>query len=181
MWTRLGVLYATPFPPRIVMRHRKTLSRLRICALMFFPVILGSMAWSAFAATDRCALLKDGEIDEAIGSHERGNNGLPNEWGNNSCRWTAKNAPAAKARDGWRDAIELGVFEGAMISWAQGQARGEPIGGVVKDAKWDSSYGELWFNCAGGRVCVVKVRTAESKQRQAIATKLASLVEGRLR
>ena len=163
------------------MRNPRTFSPLRFFALVSFTIALGSAAWGAFAATDRCALLKEGEIDEAIGSHERGNNGMPNEWANNSCRWTAKNAPAAKAPDGWRDSIELGVFEGPMVSWAQGQVRGEPIGGVAKDAKWDSSYGELWFNCAGGRVCVVKVRTADSKQREATATKLARRIEGRLR
>ena len=163
------------------MSNPKTLSRVRICALISFALTLASTAWNAFAATDRCALLKDGEIDEAIGSHERGNNGMPNEWANNSCRWTAKNPPATKAPDGWRDAVELGVFEGPMVSWAQGEARGEPIDGIAKDAKWNGTYGELWFSCAGGRVCVVKVRTAESKQRQATAIKFARLVESRLR
>ena len=45
----------------------------------------------------------------------------------------------------------------------------------------DVLFGEPWFDCAGGRVCVVKVHTAESKQREAIATKLARLVASRLR
>jgi hypothetical protein len=106
---------------------------------------------------------------------------LPNEWGNNSCRWTAKNAPAAKAPEGWRDAIELAVFEGTMVSWAKAHVRGEPITDGPANASWDKSFGELWFECAGGRVCVVKVRTAASKQRKEFATKLAHLIESRLR
>ena len=139
------------------------------------------MLGQASAETDRCALVKDSEIAEAIGPHEGGNAGLPNEWGNNSCRWTAKNAPAAKAPEGWRDAIELAVFEGTMRSWAKDRMRGEPIAGGPANAQWDKSFGELWFECAGGRVCVVKVRTAASKQRKEFATKFAQLVESRLR
>ena len=134
---------------------------------------------AALAAPDRCALLKDAEIDEAIGPHERGSNDVTNEWGNNSCRWVATKAPAVKAPEGWRDAIELGVFEGSMRSWAQDQKRGEPIAGVAKNATWDKTHAELWLDCAGGRICVVKVRTAASKVREAIATKLARLADSR--
>jgi hypothetical protein len=144
---------------------------------------LGCMSVSAAfgAPPDRCALLKDAEIDEVIGPHAAGNHGLGNDWGDNSCRWTAKSAPAAKAPDGWRDAIEVGVFEGLILSWAKDQMRGEPVQGIGKGAKYDSSYGDLWFECAGGRVCVVKVRTAAGKDRQANAVKLAKLVDSRVR
>lgn len=135
----------------------------------------------AFADTDRCALIKDSEIEEAIGPHESGHAGLPNEWGNNSCRWTAKNAPSAKAPEGWRDAIELAVLEGTMVSWAKDHVRGEAITDAPANARWDKSFGEIWFECTGGRVCVVKVRTAASKQRKEFATKLARAMEGRLR
>jgi hypothetical protein len=41
--------------------------------------------------------------------------------------------------------------------------------------------GEMWFDCTGGRLCVVKVGASSGKQRQAIATKLATLVEDRVR
>lgn len=164
------------------MGHRESQSRIRmLCMLALVAAVLGSAAGRALAATDRCALLKDGEIDEAIGPHERGTSDVNNPWGTNSCRWTAKGAPAGKAPEGWRDSIELGVFEGSMISWAKDHTRGEPIAGAAKDAKWDKTYGELWFSCAGARICVVKVRTAASAQREALATKLARLVDGRLR
>ena len=135
----------------------------------------------AMAAPDRCALLKDGEIAAAIGAHEPGYNSVNNLWGNNSCRWVATNAPAVKAPEGWRDSIEVGVFEGSMLSWARDQTRGSPIDGVARNATWDRISAELWWQCAGGRVCVVKLRTADSKQRQEIATRFARLADSRLR
>ena len=135
----------------------------------------------ALADVDRCSLLKDDEIDKAIGAHERGYNGVNNPWGNNSCRWVAKNAPAQKAPEGWRDSIELAVFEGHMRSWAQDQAHGEPVPAVAKNARWDKTQGEMWFDCAAGRICVVKVRTAASKTRQDVATQLTRLADSRLR
>jgi hypothetical protein len=139
-------------------------------------------AWgSAAADVNRCSLLKDGEIDKAIGAHEPGYSGVNNPWGNNSCRWVAKNAPAQKAPEGWRDSIELAVFDGSMRSWAQGQASGEPVSGVAKNARWDRTQGEMWFECAGNRICVVKVRTAASKLRQEVATQLTRLADERLR
>jgi hypothetical protein len=164
------------------MRNTASLSRLwTVVALTLTVVTLGASPGVALAATDRCALLKDAEIDEAIGPHGRGTSDVNNPWGTNSCRWVATNAPAGKAPEGWRDSIEVGVFEGSMTSWGKGQARGEPIEGVAKDAKWDRIQAELWFDCAGGRVCAVKVRTAASKGRQVTATKFAKLVDARLR
>lgn len=130
---------------------------------------------------DRCVLLKDAEIEEAIGPHERGSNDVTNEWGNNSCRWVATKASAAKAPEGWRDAIELGVFEGSMRSWAEGQRRGVPFADVAQNATWDKTHAELWFDCAGRRICVVKVRTVASKQREEIATKLARDADSRVK
>ena len=163
------------------MRKPASLSRLSaVAALTLVVATLGAIPAPALAATDRCALLKDAEIDAAIGPHERGTSDVNNPWGTNSCRWAATNAPAGKAPEGWRDSIELGVFEGSMLAWGKEQARGEPIEGVAKGARWDRIQGELWFDCAGGRACVVKVRTAASRERQAIATTLAKLVDGRL-
>jgi hypothetical protein len=51
----------------------------------------------------------------------------------------------------------------------------------VPGATYDHLYGELWFDCPQGRLCVVKVRTVSGDRRQQIATKLARLVESRLR
>jgi Protein of unknown function (DUF3558) len=130
---------------------------------------------------DRCALLKDGEIDEAIGPHDRGSTGLENEWGLQSCRWTATRAQNVEGYpNGWHDAVEVAVFDAAMTSWARDQATGEPVTGFASGAKYDESYGNLWFDCAGGRFCVVKARTASGDHRQEIATKLARTVQGRL-
>lgn len=144
-------------------------------------IAAAAMPSVAMAAPDRCALLKDGEIAAAIGAHQAGSVDVTNLWGNNSCRWVAKNAPAVKAPEGWRDSIELGVFEGSMSSWARDKAQGTPIDGVAKNATWDRISAELWWECAGGRICVVKLRTADSKQRQEIATRFARLADSRLR
>jgi hypothetical protein len=143
--------------------------------------LLTAMTAPALADVNRCSLLKDDEIAKAIGPHEPGYTGVNNPWGNNSCRWVAKDPPGQKASEGWRDSIELAVFEGPMRSWAQGQARGEPVPGVAKNARWDRTQGEMWFECAGGRICAVKVRTAASKLREETATALTRLADGRLR
>jgi hypothetical protein len=45
----------------------------------------------------------------------------------------------------------------------------------------DNSYGTLWFDCPGGRLCVVKAGTFSGDRRQQIATQLAGLVQSRLR
>ena len=151
------------------------------CRMLMGFALLTAISSSALADVNRCALLKDDEIEKAIGAHEPGYSGVNNLWGNNSCRWVAKTAPAQKAPEGWRDSIELAVFEGSMRSWAQGQAHGEPVSGIAKNAQWDRTQAEMWFECAGGRICVVKVRTAASKQRQETAMQLTRLADGRLR
>lgn len=131
------------------------------------------------ALTDRCALLTDAEVTEVLGPHGRGNNGLPNEWGDASCRWTATN-PAPRHPE-WHDALEVAVFEANMVSWARGEMSGDPVDGVSPGARYDRMWGTVWFECAGGRVCAVRLRTAASKGRKEMATKLARLVNGRVR
>lgn len=131
------------------------------------------------AGIDHCALLTDAEVTEALGPHGRGNNGLPNEWGESSCRWTATN-PAPKHPE-WHDALEVAVFESKMLSWARDQMTGDPLDGVSPGARYDRMWGTVWFACAGGRVCAVRLRTAASKGRKEMATKLAHLVNGRVR
>ncbi len=145
---------------------------------------LAALSFPAWSATDRCALLKDAEVDEAIGPHERGTSDVTNLWGTNACRWVAKNAPSgAKAPEGWRDSLEVAVFEGNQLKWTQDQARNAPeeAPDAAKGARWNRSGGEVWFDCAGGRVCAVKLRTASSKQRKENAFRLAKLVESRVR
>ncbi|MGE5088133.1 MAG: hypothetical protein ACM3QY_03320, partial [Candidatus Levyibacteriota bacterium] len=102
------------------------------CGLL--ALALGGIAGPVSAATDRCALLADAEIAAVIGAHESGYSGVNNPWGNNSCRWVAKAAPAVKAPEGWRDSVEVAVWEGGMLSWAKDQVRGVPIAGVAKNA-----------------------------------------------
>jgi Protein of unknown function (DUF3558) len=133
------------------------------------------------ASLDRCALLTDNEVQEAIGAHRPGSSDLNNEWGLQSCRWTATTAQKVDAYpDGWFDAVEVAVFDDLRVSWAQEQAKGEPVNGFVEGALFDDSYGDLWFTCARNRFCVVKVRTASGDKRAQHARHLSQLVENRL-
>ena len=131
---------------------------------------------------DRCALLTDAEIEEAIGPHDPGSSGLSNEWGLQSCRWMATRVQALEGYpDGWHDAIEVAAFDAVAVPLIRQQVRGDPLAGFVAGATYDHSYGELWFDCPGGRLCVVKARTFSADRREQIATELARLVESRLR
>jgi hypothetical protein len=131
---------------------------------------------------DRCALLTDGEIEEAIGPHDPGSSSLSNEWGLQSCRWTATRVqPLEGYPDGWHDAIEVAAFDAVAVPLIRQQVRGDPLAGFVAGATYDHTYGELWFDCPHGRLCVVKARTFSGDRREAIATQLARLVDSRLR
>jgi hypothetical protein len=137
---------------------------------------------SASDDLDRCALLKDAEISEAIGPHDPGKTDISNNWGTQSCRWTATRAqPMEGNPEGWHDAIEVAVFDATMTPMVRGQVTGDPVAGALPGARYDRSYGDLWFDCPGGRLCAVKARTASGDRRQEIATHLAGLVESRLR
>ena len=131
---------------------------------------------------DRCALLTDGEIEEAIGPHDPGSSSLSNEWGTQSCRWTATLAQNVEGYpDGWHDAIEVAAFDAVAVPLIRQQVRGDPVAGFVAGATYDHLYGELWFDCPHGRLCVVKASTFSGDRQEQIATQLARLVEGRLR
>jgi hypothetical protein len=143
-------------------------------------LLAGGKRAAAAAEIVRCGVLTRAEIEQAIGPHDGGKNELTNEWGIQSCRWTAAAAKPG-APPGWRDAIEVAVFDDAMTSWARQQIKGIPVTGFAKTAAYDRSYGELWFDCATNRICVVKVRTATGGGREETATRLAHLVEGRVR
>jgi hypothetical protein len=137
-------------------------------------------AATAAAGTDHCALLTDAEVTEAIGPHGGGRTG-EGEWGNMGCRWTATTVQDVSGfPDGWRDAVEVAVFDENRTAWARDQATGSPVPGFVDGALFDESYGDLWFPCAAGRMCVVKARTASGDRRQEIALRLARLVNGRV-
>ncbi|HJQ66544.1 MAG TPA: hypothetical protein VJ816_09220 [Gemmatimonadales bacterium] len=131
---------------------------------------------------DRCALLTAAEIEGAIGPHGGGSSSLSNEWALQSCRWTATRAQSIEGYpDGWHDAIEVAAFDAAAVPLIRQQVRGDPLAGFVAGATYDHLYGELWFDCPQGRLCVVKAQTASGDRREQIVTQLARLVESRLR
>jgi hypothetical protein len=130
---------------------------------------------------DRCALLREDEISQAIGAHGPGTSDLSNAWGTQSCRWTATKAqPMEGNPEGWHDAIEVAVFDAPMTPMVRQQVRGDPVAGALPGATYDASFGDLWFDCPGGRLCAVKARTFSGDQRRQIATQLARLVRSRL-
>lgn len=65
------------------------------------------------------------------------------------------------------------MFEATAVPLIRQQVRGDPVASVVPGASYDNSYGELWFDCPSGRLCVVKARTFSGDQREQIATKFA--------
>jgi hypothetical protein len=138
---------------------------------------------------DRCALLTDDEIREAIGPHAAGVNAPGNGWGLQSCRWIATNGKKDAADSDLivaSDWIEVGVFNpggiGENASWARQQAEGEPENGFVEGARYDLSSGTLWFDCVHDRFCAVQAHIASPEpRRRRVARQLAELVEKRLR
>lgn len=140
------------------------------------------------SALNRCALLTDDEVRDAIGPHGAGVNAPGNGWGLQSCRWLSASGQKEEAETGLvikSDWIEVGVFTpggiGENAAWAREQAQGEPVKGLVEGAKYDLSSGELWFDCSHDRFCVVKAHTRSGDKREQTALHLAELVEKRLR
>jgi hypothetical protein len=127
----------------------------------------------------RCALLTATEVEAAIGPHDGGVAGR-GMWGSMGCLWIADRVQEIPDLPPWRDAVEVAQFDATRDAWAREQAEGTPVAGVVDGARYDEGYGDLWFPCAGGRLCVVKVRTASSTGRQESAVRLARLVSERL-
>jgi hypothetical protein len=137
---------------------------------------------------NRCGLLTDDEVRDAIGPHAAGVNAPGSAWGLQSCRWLSANAEKEQADSGLvlnSDWIEVGVFNpggtGPNAAWAREQSEGEPVKDFVQDARYDASSGELWFECAHDRFCVVKAHTRSGATREQTALHLAELVFKRLR
>src|SRR5580765_5735578 len=61
-------------------------------------------------ALNRCSLLTESEVREAIGPHRSGSSGLENEYGLQSCQWVATTAQKASGAE-WHDTIEVAVFD----------------------------------------------------------------------
>jgi len=140
-------------------------------------IAIGAVAGTARAGLDGCTLLKPSEVEEVIGPHTHFDEQTNPSDG--TCEWIAK-APQ-KTGSEFHERITVYVLGGNKLAWAKEQVRGEPVEGVAKNARYDRMSGELWFDCARGQVCMVKVAASSGKQRQAIATKLATLVDARVR
>jgi hypothetical protein len=147
-----------------------------------------AMANLSASGPNRCSLLTDDDIRDAIGPHAAGANAPGNEWSLQSCRWISASGQKELADTGLiinSDWIEVGVFNpggiGETASWAREQAEGKPVTGFVQGARYDLSSGALWFECAHDRFCVVKAHIRSGAKREQTALHLAELVEKRLR
>jgi len=139
---------------------------------------------------NRCALLTDDEVQEAIGPHNPGMRDVSqltgksvtnNFWGFHTCQWTATTAQKIQGFPaGWFDKIELRVFDKDHASWAQTQAQGEPMKGFVEGALYDRTYGKLWFKCGHGEFCLLTADTAAGEKREGVALHLSELMQKRL-
>jgi uncharacterized protein DUF3558 len=132
---------------------------------------------------NRCALLTDDEIRDAIGPHAPGVNAPGNGWGLQSCRWNSKAGEKELADTGLimsSDWVEVGVFNpggiGENAAWAREQAQGEVVKGFEQGARYDMTSGELWFECPHDRFCVVKAHTKSAATREHTTLHLAELV-----
>jgi hypothetical protein len=131
---------------------------------------------------NRCGLLTDDEVRDAIGPHQPGTSDLRSQWGTQSCRWVATTAQTVEDYpNGWYDSVEAAVFDKDKESWAREQARGEPVKDFVAGSQYDEMSGDLWFNCGRDRFCVVKARTNSPDNREQIARRLAKVVLSRVR
>src|SRR5215472_17152444 len=70
---------------------------------------------------NRCGLLTDDEVRDAIGPHSAGTNDVTNEWGLQSCRWLTNSGQKNATSSGW---IEVASFNREIESWAREQAKG---------------------------------------------------------
>ena len=137
-------------------------------------------AAAADAQSTKCALLTKGEVEQAIGPSDGGKSELTNQWGLQGCRWTATSS-TRNAPPGWLDSVEVAVFDPSKTAWARAEAKGEPVPALGEAAVYDDHSGDLWFECAGTRLCVVKVRTASGATREDTARRLAQSVQGRVK
>jgi hypothetical protein len=120
---------------------------------------------------DACKLLKDNEIEAVIDEHAAGRQDML--FG--GCIWPS----TTTLSDGRPEAIHAAVLSEA--EYHQLAEIGEPIDGFGEDATWAELYGELWFRCAGGRYCGIKVVTASSDYRREHAEGLARALATRVR
>jgi hypothetical protein len=129
--------------------------------------------------TDLCKLLTDDEVSAVIGAHGAGVTGIQSGgyYADASCVWKAT-APST-APDGEPDAVEVSVLTGDIAKFAKQQDAelGEPLASFGHDARFQQSYGRLWFDCGDGKFCHVHVDTANDATqsgdtRQAAAVKL---------
>src|SRR5262245_52363536 len=107
-------------------------------------------------AAEECALLKEAEITDAIGTH---NPAEPDLYFG-GCAWYANIPPTDT---GFRPGVIVAVVP--QIVFDQVAHVGEPVEQFGDGATYDSTHGELWFRCRGDMHCGLKLRIEDSDRR----------------
>ena len=122
--------------------------------------------------TDLCALLTDDQVSGVLGPHTKGETGVETgaKYGDQSCVWKA-----TAASGGYTDSLEVSVLTGGVAGIArEDAARAQPVASFGHDARFDQSYGQLWFDC-GDKFCHVRVATGHSTTHSGAARKDAAI------
>jgi len=135
---------------------------------------------------DPCGLLSDADVTAVIGAHKAGATGLlaGGLYGDDSCVWKSTTTVSAI---GEADSVEAAVLTGTTASEARAQDadQADPLPAFGHNARYDQSYGRLWFDCGSGEFCNVRVNTTEDSThsgdtRQGAAEKLGREILGKV-
>jgi hypothetical protein len=126
-----------------------------------------------------CKLLTDDEVTGVIGAHTKGASGIETggEYGDFSCVWKSTNTSGS-----YVDSAEVAMLSGTDADAArEDAARAAPLDSFGHGARFDKSYGRLWFECGQNAECQVRVATGSvtdhsGDSREAAAIKLARRV-----
>ncbi|MGH8284424.1 MAG: hypothetical protein ACRETT_01495, partial [Steroidobacteraceae bacterium] len=91
------------------------------------------------------------------------------------CAWFAQVPPDPDT--GFRPSVVVAVIPGMV--YEQVAHVGEAVEGFGAGATYDSTYGELWFQCRASMHCGLKIGISDPDERAAAARRLGLLVKDR--
>ena len=124
------------------------------------PKATSAPATGGGGKVDPCGLLSDSDVTAVIGAHKPGATGLlaGGLYGDDSCVWQSTTTVSAI---GEADSVEVAVLTGTTASEARAQDadQADPLPSFGHNARYDQSYGRLWFDCGSNELCHVRVNT----------------------
>jgi len=125
-------------------------------------------------------------VTGVIGAHTPGATGIETGglYGDDSCVWKST---TVKSAIGEADSVEDAVLSGTVASEARAQDAdlADPLPSFGHNARYNTSYSRLWFDCGSGKLCYVRVNTASvtthsGESRQAATVKLGNEILGKV-